>query len=596
MAAGASEYSCPNFAQMNLRVIKAKFEGSGKLFLSRTSPFCEVVIDGQKEASLRTETLRKTATPQWDDEFTVLVTPSSKLQFLVYSQSMMRNSLLGTANLEVNDIIHQHGASVHNVTKTLSLYRDKGSLAGTISVEFNDLCFELTDEERAAIGGSALRDSNTPTNEAANHTPNNVGGASVAAVSGITNQMEGLSVVGRLPEQQNPSPAPQVERESGTQGRSEGTTTAAMVGGGASLLVTGSRVDGSSSLAPPSATTAAPSPSSVTTAPQPTVPATGNSRAPPSTSSAPSSSPSTTSPAPPTSAQPPPPPVSPHPALPQTTPTYNPQQQQSTASHPPQRPEQPAAYQPPALPVGWEERVDPHGRRYYVDHNSRMTTWDRPEPLPAGWERRRDQRGRVYYVDHNTRTTTWQKPTMENVRTFQQWQQQESRTLQERNQQMQQRFLYPGQNPAPAAETTGDDGLGPLGDGWEKRMLPNQRVYFVNHKSKTTQWEDPRLSMAEQLPLPLGWEMRYTEQGVKYFVDHNTRTTTFQDPRKPDGAASGPKGLYGVPLAYERGFRWKVGHFRNLCASNALSQHIKISVSRETIFEDSFSQVRLHSP
>ena len=62
----------------------------------------------------------------------------------------------------------------------------------------------------------------------------------------------------------------------------------------------------------------------------------------------------------------------------------------------------------------------------------------------------------------------------------------------------------------------------------EKRMLPNQRVYFVNHKSKTTQWEDPRLSMAEQLPLPLGWEMRYTEQGVKYFVDHNTRTTTFQ--------------------------------------------------------------------
>lgn len=62
----------------------------------------------------------------------------------------------------------------------------------------------------------------------------------------------------------------------------------------------------------------------------------------------------------------------------------------------------------------------------------------------------------------------------------------------------------------------------------EKRMLPNSRVYFVNHKSKTTQWEDPRRSMADQLPLPLGWEMRFTEQGVKYFVDHNTRTTTFQ--------------------------------------------------------------------
>ena len=62
----------------------------------------------------------------------------------------------------------------------------------------------------------------------------------------------------------------------------------------------------------------------------------------------------------------------------------------------------------------------------------------------------------------------------------------------------------------------------------EKRMLPNSRVYFVNHKSKTTQWEDPRRSMADQLPLPLGWEMRFTEQRVKYFVDHNSRTTTFQ--------------------------------------------------------------------
>lgn len=26
----------------------------------------------------------------------------------------------------------------------------------------------------------------------------------------------------------------------------------------------------------------------------------------------------------------------------------------------------------------------------------------------------------------------------------------------------------------------------------EKRVDPNGRVYFVNHKNKTTQWEDPR--------------------------------------------------------------------------------------------------------
>lgn len=36
------------------------------------------------------------------------------------------------------------------------------------------------------------------------------------------------------------------------------------------------------------------------------------------------------------------------------------------------------------------------------------------------------------------------------------------------------------------------DPLGPLPDGWEKRVEPNGRVYFVNHKNRTTQWDDPR--------------------------------------------------------------------------------------------------------
>ena len=84
-----------------------------------------------------------------------------------------------------------------------------------------------------------------------------------------------------------------------------------------------------------------------------------------------------------------------------------------------------------------------------------------------------------------------------------------------------------------------------------------------------------------------------SENGVWYFVDHNTRTTTFQDPRP--GAAivgsTGAKGAYGVPVQYERSFRWKLSQFRYLCTSNALPSHIKISVSRSTLFEDSFHQL-----
>ncbi|XP_017652724.1 NEDD4-like E3 ubiquitin-protein ligase WWP1 isoform X2 [Nannospalax galili] len=240
-----------------------------------------------------------------------------------------------------------------------------------------------------------------------------------------------------------------------------------------------------------------------------------------------------------------------------------------------------------SLPSGWEQRKDPHGRTYYVDHNTRTTTWERPQPLPPGWERRVDDRGRVYYVDHNTRTTTWQRPTMESVRNFEQWQSQRNQ-LQGAMQQFNQRYLYSAS--MLAAE---NDPYGPLPPGWEKRVDSTDRVYFVNHNTKTTQWEDPRTQgLPNEEPLPEGWEIRYTREGVRYFVDHNTRTTTFKDPR--NGKSSVTKG--GPQIAYERSFRWKLAHFRYLCQSNALPSHVKINVSRQTLFEDSFQQIMALKP
>ncbi|XP_006020662.1 NEDD4-like E3 ubiquitin-protein ligase WWP1 isoform X1 [Alligator sinensis] len=238
------------------------------------------------------------------------------------------------------------------------------------------------------------------------------------------------------------------------------------------------------------------------------------------------------------------------------------------------------------LPPGWEQRKDPHGRTYYVDHNTRTTTWERPQPLPPGWERRVDDRGRVYYVDHNTRTTTWQRPTMESVRNFEQWQSQRNQ-LQGAMQQFNQRYLY-----SASMLTAENDPLGPLPPGWERRVDSNDRVYFVNHNTKTTQWEDPRTQgLQNEDPLPEGWEIRYTREGVRYFVDHNTRTTTFSDPRT--GKSSVNK---GPQIAYERSFRWKLAHFRYLCQSNALPSHVKINVSRQTLFEDSFQQIMALKP
>jgi len=94
----------------------------------------------------------------------------------------------------------------------------------------------------------------------------------------------------------------------------------------------------------------------------------------------------------------------------------------------------------------WELRYDQFGRRYYVDHNTRSTTWERPEPLPQGWEMRQDARGRIYYVDHTTRSTTWQRPSSERLQQFSNWQGMRSQILQ----QGERRFLYNGTGPPPA--------------------------------------------------------------------------------------------------------------------------------------------------
>uniref|UniRef100_A0A915PUD1 E3 ubiquitin-protein ligase n=1 Tax=Setaria digitata TaxID=48799 RepID=A0A915PUD1_9BILA len=247
------------------------------------------------------------------------------------------------------------------------------------------------------------------------------------------------------------------------------------------------------------------------------------------------------------------------------------------------------------LPEGWELRYDAYGRKYYVDHTTKSTTWERPSttPLPSGqvrvlyrWEMRRDPRGRVYYVDHNTRTTTWQRPTADMLEAHELWQSNRDQAMH----QWEQRYLLQSN-----AMISNDDPLGPLPNGWEKRADPNTgRIYFVNHVNRTTQWEDPRTQGVSDEPLPDGWEMRFTEQGVPFFIDHNTKSTTYNDPRT--GKPVGPLGANGLPMSFERTFRWKIAQFRYLCLSNSIPNHVKITVSRNNLFEDSYQEIMRKNP
>lgn len=86
-----------------------------------------------------------------------------------------------------------------------------------------------------------------------------------------------------------------------------------------------------------------------------------------------------------------------------------------------------------------------------------------------------------------------------------------------------------------------NDNLGPLPHGWEAERTADGQVYFLNHLTKTTQWEDPRI-------LPKGWEQGVTPEGEIYFIDHNTQRTQWHDPRIPNSQQSIPHRVGAGPV------------------------------------------------
>lgn len=71
----------------------------------------------------------------------------------------------------------------------------------------------------------------------------------------------------------------------------------------------------------------------------------------------------------------------------------------------------------------------------------------------------------------------------------------------------------------------------PLPPGWERKLTPTNREYFINHNSNTTSFNHPISQVAHGLPQ--GWELAQSARGTTYFIDHNTRATTWVDPRAP---------------------------------------------------------------
>ncbi|XP_032991581.1 E3 ubiquitin-protein ligase NEDD4-like isoform X8 [Rhinolophus ferrumequinum] len=137
-----------------------------------------------------------------------------------------------------------------------------------------------------------------------------------------------------------------------------------------------------------------------------------------------------------------------------------------------------------------------------------------------------------------------------------------------------------------------------LPPGWEMRIAPNGRPFFIDHNSKTTTWEDPRLKFPVHMrskaplnpndlgPLPPGWEERIHLDGRTFYIDHNSKITQWEDPRLQNPAITGP----AVP--YSREFKQKYDYFRKKLKKPAdIPNRFEMKLHRNNIFEESYRRI-----
>jgi NEDD4-like E3 ubiquitin-protein ligase WWP1 len=429
----------------------------------KPNPYVELIIDAK--STRKTEFLKNTCSPKWNEEFTVLVTPSSVLQFRVLDHSSFRkDTLIGEQTVQLHQILQHYNGRCENLELNMDLLVDPSSKSeakhqqlaqspaqqtksGELVALLNGLKIELNASAAAtngtaypndglANGGCASRSSvlnggirarmrlrgANPQQAAATNNNNNNNNISSSNNNNLANVNNGMSNIS-LGEPAPLSSSTGAIRRSDNWDQRAGRTSHEAVAAAAHTFNRNSGIN----MLPNGPQYVLPHPITFTPgepgAPYPIAVAGAVPPAPMTTLRLFEE---------PISAGPPhrPPRASQlaaveHNGAPPTA-TPRPYDQYSLLQGPPGEelvglhtggPEiatglevnggevvaQGQAATDPSdnevLPAGWEMRLDPYGRRYYVDHNTRSTYWEKPQPLPAGWEVRRDPRGRVYYVD-----------------------------------------------------------------------------------------------------------------------------------------------------------------------------------------------------
>ncbi|CAD6891392.1 unnamed protein product [Tilletia controversa] len=537
-----------------IRILVVAADGLSKRDVFRLpDPFAIVTVDGEQTHC--TAVIKKTLSPYWNDAFDVDVTDASILAVQVFDQKKFKKKdqgFLGVINIRVADEVDLELGGKKLITRELKRSNDNLVVHGKIIIELNtDTSTPIQNSSSAGATPGLLAAASASSTSLASATPSSGPSASVPSPG------EADSGTGRFPQPQGTSPAAAAHPAIANLQRGQSASSSA-----------GPTPDlSASSSAMPSPTAAAAGPAGLQ----------GQQSAPPGPS-VPSANAS---------------------GLPTTN---------------------PAAAIAGASAAGNAWNASNANQTTQCDAHS-----DEYGPLPRGWERRVDQLGRTYFVDHNTRSTTWNRPsnnaTANNAALASTAAADRAR---HNNRALADEMLgvdeaatrappaagAAGTTAAPVSLLSSEtrQGGGTLPAGWEQRNTPEGRPYFVDHNTRTTTWVDPRRqqilrvmgpngqnltvqpqSVSQLGPLPSGWEMRLTATARVYFVDHNTKTTTWDDPRLPSSLDQ------NVPQ-YKRDFRRKLIYFRSQPALRPIPGQCHMKVRRSHIFEDSYTQIMMHAP
>uniref|UniRef100_A0A2K5IBM9 Membrane-associated guanylate kinase, WW and PDZ domain-containing protein 1 n=1 Tax=Colobus angolensis palliatus TaxID=336983 RepID=A0A2K5IBM9_COLAP len=157
-----------------------------------------------------------------------------------------------------------------------------------------------------------------------------------------------------------------------------------------------------------------------------------------------------------------------------------------------------------------------------------LSAEDNLGPLPENWEMAYTENGEVYFIDHNTKTTSWLDP----------------------------RCLNKQQKPLEECED--DEGVHTeeldseleLPAGWEKIEDPVYGIYYVDHINRKTQYENPVLEAKRKKQLEQQQQQQQQQQQTEEWTeDHSALVPPVipnHPPSNPEPAREAP--LQGKPF------------------------------------------------